>query len=66
MKYDNQIKSIIKDINFNSACYLEDIEYMNECAATDRIIETIINKVRELEKYYNKNFEINKRERKVR
>ena len=49
MKYDNQIKSIIKDINFNSACYLEDIEYMNECAATDRIIETIINKVRELE-----------------
>ena len=58
MKYDRKIKSIMRDIKFNSDCYLEDVEYMNECASTDRIIETIIEKAKELENYHNKRFEV--------
>lgn len=56
MKYDKTIKSIINDINFNSSCYLEDILYLNECSATDRIVEKIIEQAKELEKYHIKQF----------
>lgn len=53
----------MRDIKFNSDCYLEDVEYMNECASTDRIIETIIEKAKELENYHNKRFEISNKEK---
>lgn len=60
MKYDRKIKIIIRDIKFSSDCYLEDVKYFNECSTTDRIIENIIGKAKELEEYYYKRFENDK------
>ena len=60
MKYDKKIERIIRDIKFSSDCYLEDIEVFNECATTDRIIESIIAKAKDLEKYHKQRSESNK------
>lgn len=57
MKYDRKIKTIIKDINELSDTYLGFVESANECAATDRLIESIIEKSKELENYHEKRFE---------
>ena len=35
MKYDTKIKTLIRKINFESECYLEDVKLFNECASTD-------------------------------
>lgn len=56
MKYDSKIKSLIKKINFESECYLEDVKIFNECASTDRIIESIVQTAQELKKYHEKRF----------
>lgn len=56
MKYDSKINALIKKINFESECYLEDIKILNECASTDRIVESIINTAQELKKYHDKRF----------
>lgn len=57
MKYDRKIKSIIRDIKDFSASYLNYVESSNECATTDRIIEVIIQKSKELENYHEIRFE---------
>ncbi len=58
MVYDKKIRTIIRSIKHISDCYLVDTEYFNECAATDRLIERIIEKSKELEAYHNKRFDI--------
>lgn len=50
MKYDTKIKTLIRKINFESECYLEDVKLFNECASTDRIIESIVETAQELKK----------------
>lgn len=56
MKYDSKIKTLMKKINFESECYLEDVKIFNECASTDRIIESIVQTAQELKKYHEKRF----------
>lgn len=58
MVYDRKIREIIKSINIISDYYLTDTEHFNECAATDRLIERIIKRAKELEEYHNKRFDI--------
>lgn len=56
MKYDTKIKTLIRKINFESECYLEDVKLFNECASTDRIIESIVETAQELKKIHEKRF----------
>lgn len=58
MVYDRKIKQIVKSINIISNHYLTDTKFFNECAATDRLIERIIDRAKELEAYHNKRFDI--------
>lgn len=57
MKYDTKIKSIIRNIRYECDVYLEEVETFNECATTDRQIEKIIAKLKDLEMYHEKRFE---------
>lgn len=59
MEYAHEIKSVIKDINDISNTYLGFVESANECAATDRLVEAIVKKSKELESYHEKRFEHN-------
>ena len=61
MKYDRKIKSLVISIRYESDCYLDDIECFNECASTDRRLEVIISKSRELEKYHEKRFDVSQK-----
>lgn len=61
MKYDRKIKSLVRSIKYESDCYLDDVEYLNECASTDRRLEVIISKAHELEKYHEKRFNISQK-----
>lgn len=63
MIYDRKIRTIIRSIKHISDCYLVDIEYFNECASTDRMIERIIDRAKELEQYHNKRFNISKEQK---
>lgn len=58
MEYDKKIRVIIRSIKHISDCYLIDTEHFNECAATDRLIERIIDRAKELEEWHNKRFDI--------
>ena len=55
MRYDKKIKTIIEEIKANSDSYLSFVNSANECAATDRIVEYILKKSKELDFYYAKN-----------
>ena len=57
MRYDKKIKKIIEKISEISKEYLDFVNDMNECATTDRMIENIIAKSKELDHYYKANFE---------
>lgn len=65
MVYDRKIRTIIRSIKHISDCYLVDTEYFNECASTDRMIERIIDRAKELEKYHEKRFDIYKQQKDV-
>ena len=58
MKYSREIKSIVKRINEYSENYLGIVKEFNECSATDRMLESIIEKAEELKNYHEKRFEI--------
>lgn len=64
MEYAREIKSVIKDINDISDTYLGFVESANECAATDRLVESIVKKSKELESYHEKRFEHNVEQKK--
>ena len=57
MKYDKKIKLLIRDLKFQCDDYLEYIDSANECAYSDRKIESIIEKLKELKKISEKRFE---------
>ena len=54
---DEELFKLWKEINKDTKDYLDYINNLNECAFTDRKIENIIKKAKELDKYYNDNFE---------
>lgn len=56
MKYSRKIKSILQEIYKDSRYYLGYVKACNECAATDRIIENIIEKSKQLEELQEKRF----------
>lgn len=58
MANDKKIKKIVEELNKDTQEYLDYITDLNECAFTDRKIENIIKKAKELDKYYNDNFEL--------
>lgn len=60
MKYDKKIKSLIRNIRYECDNYLETVEYMNECASTDRLLESIIQRLKEVEMYHSKRFKYNR------
>ena len=57
MKYDNKIKSLVKNIKSECNSYLGFVESMNECASTDRLLENIIVKAEILKQYHEKRFD---------
>lgn len=57
MKNDRRIKNTIKDINTMCLDYLSYVNGVNECAYSDRIVEYIIKRSKELEKLHNLRFE---------
>lgn len=57
MRYDKKVKKIIEKISEISTDYLSFVNDMNECAVTDRMIEDIITKSKELDRYYKANFD---------
>ena len=59
MEYAREIKLVIKDINDISDTYLGFVESANECAATGRLVESIVKKSKELESYHEKRFKHN-------
>ncbi len=56
MKNDRKVKYLIKDINTKCLDYLSYINRLNECAYSDRIVEYIIKRSKELEKIHNSRF----------
>ena len=57
---DKKIRSLIKQIKELCEVYIDFVESYNECAATDRIVENIVDKSKEIEKNHNKMFNKNK------
>lgn len=57
MKYDKKIKNIITILNSLCIDYLTYVNNLNECAYSDRMLESIIDKAKELEQYHKKRFE---------
>lgn len=56
MKYDKKIKSNIKEIKNRCESYLKYVDNFNECASSDRMIESIIKYSKELEDLHFKRF----------
>jgi hypothetical protein len=56
MQNDERITTIVSDINKVTNQYMEHVKSFNPCAITDQTVETIIQKSKELEFEYGKNF----------
>jgi len=57
MKYDKKIKSLVRTIKYDCDSYLEFVDNVNECASTDRLLESIIEKTQLLKQYHEKRFD---------
>lgn len=60
MKNDKIILKFVKSLMEECNDYMEYVKNYNECAYSDRILESIIKKSKELENKYEKNFEDNR------
>ena len=60
---DKKIKSIMQTVLLKTQNYLNHINSMNECASTDRLLESIIQDVKRVEKIHNSRFKNKNMER---
>lgn len=65
MKCDNSIRVLVNEIMNESKKYLEYVTSLNENAMSDRQLEYIIKKSKELDKLHNKRFETAKKYKEI-
>lgn len=65
MKCDNSIRVLVNEIMNESKKYLEYVTSLNENAMSDRQLEYIIKKSKELDKLHNKRFEMAKKYKEI-
>lgn len=57
MVKDKKVRKLVLEIKNECLIFLNYVESLNECAYSDRMIEGIINKTKELEKTHYSRFE---------
>lgn len=57
MKNDIKIKKTVASLSSKCNEYLAYVNSLNECAYSDRMLESIINKAKQLEEYHYNRFE---------
>ena len=65
MKCDNSIRVLVNEIMNECKKYLEYVTSLNENAMSDRQLEYIIKKSKELDKLHNKRFEMAKKYKEI-
>ncbi len=66
MKNDKKIRNVVKTLNLMCADFIDYVSNLNECSYSDRMIESIIDKAKELEKLHKERFECYKSSSKIK